>query len=797
LIPKPIESAQARRGCDLSGHDFRTTAELEPLEVTLGQPRALQALELGVGIRHDGYNIFVLGPPASGRHGLVDRFLGRAAEAREVPPDWCHVHNFEDDRRPRLLALPSGTGCRLRRDMERFAEDVRSGLSTSFESDEYQTRRQVLDEELKARSEAVFGELEKEAKRRGLAVLRTPLGVAFAPLKDGEVSPPEEFRKLPEEERQRIQNDVAELQENLQKSLDMAPRWERERQAKIRELDREVVRQAVAPLIEEIRSDYEGLAAVSEFLEAVQQDVLEKHREILMPEQGPMGPLRVAAQALRRYHVNLLVDNSSSHGAPVIYENNPTLSNLLGRIEHSAREGVLTTDFTLVKAGSLHRANGGYLILDARRLLTQPFAYDALKRALQSRRIRIESPAEAWSLVSTISLEPEPVPLDAKVVLIGEPMLYYLLAQHDPDFGDLFKVAADFDPELDREGGNELLYARLLTRLIRERELRPFDASGLERVIEESARLAGDASKLSARVEEVVDVLREADYQAGLDEAESVSSTHVARAVEARSFRLDRLRERSLEMILRETVLIDTSGEKVGQVNALSVLQLGQFAFGRPSRISARIKLGKGNVLDIEREVDLSGPIHSKGVLILSGYLGGLYGREAPLSMSASLVFEQSYGGVDGDSASSTELYVLLSALADLPLKQSLAVTGSVNQHGEVQAVGGVNHKIEGFFDLCQARGLTGEQGVLIPHSNLRHLMLRSDVVEAIDEGRFFVYPVARIDEGLELLTGVEAGSADAEGRFPEGSVHGRVQSRLAELGEAARRASSNDEEKA
>ncbi|HEX2464974.1 MAG TPA: Lon protease family protein, partial [Thermoanaerobaculia bacterium] len=450
-------------------------------------------------------------------------------------------------------------------------------------------------------------------------------------------------------------------------------------------------------------------------------------------------------------------------------------------------EGILTTDFTLIKAGALQRANGGYLILDARRVLQQPFAYEALKRALQAGEVRIETPVEAFSLITTISLEPEPVPLDVKVVMSGEPQFYYLLSQHDPDFDKLFKVPADLDGEIDRDGV-EPLYARLVATLVKERALRPFDRSAVECRVEESARMTGDASKLSSKVEDIGDLVRESDYWAGQADAPVVGREHVERAVEARIFRLDRLRERMQEMTLRDLIYIDTEGARVGQVNGLSVISLGNYMFGRPTRISARVQMGNGRVTNVEREVELSGPIHSKGVLILSAFLGARYARERPLSISASLVFEQSYSGVDGDSASSTELYALLSELAELPLKQSLAVTGSVNQHGVVQPIGGVNEKIEGFYDLCNARGLTGEQGVMIPKSNVQHLMLRRDVVDAIAAGRFQVYPVSHVDEGIELLTGVEAGQPDADGKYPEGSVNALVLKRLEDMSEKSRR---------
>jgi lon-related putative ATP-dependent protease len=488
--------------------------------------------------------------------------------------------------------------------------------------------------------------------------------------------------------------------------------------------------------------------------------------------------------ALRRYQVNVLVDHSESEGAPVIYEDNPTYQNLVGRVEHMAQMGALLTDFSLIKAGTLHQANGGYLILDARKVLTQPYAWDGLKRVLQSGKIRIESVGQMLSLVSTISLEPEAIPLQVKVALFGEQLLYYMLWQLDPDFRELFKVAADFASDMDRSDDSQQLYARLIATLVRQDELRPFDRSAVARVIEHSARTVGDADKLSTQMRGLNDLLQEADYWAGQSKKEAVTAADVQRAIDAQIFRSDRMRERAQEAILRETLLIDTEGAQVGQVNGLSVISLGNFWFGRPSRITAQVRLGKGEVIDIEREVKLGGPLHSKGVLILSGFLGARYAGESPLSLSASLVFEQSYGGVDGDSASSAELYALLSAIAQVPIKQSLAVTGSVNQFGQVQAIGGVNAKIEGFFDICLARGLTGEQGVLIPAANVKHLMLRQDVVEAVEKGQFHVYSVETIDQGIDILTGVPAGEPDEVGCYPEGTINYRVKKRLSELAE-------------
>jgi lon-related putative ATP-dependent protease len=530
---------------------------------------------------------------------------------------------------------------------------------------------------------------------------------------------------------------------------------------------------------------------VLRYLDAVRQDLLDNARELLQSQgQQAADPFALpAARAssfplLRRYQVNVLTDHSEESAAPVVFEDYPTYQNLVGRVEHLAQMGTLVTDFTLIRAGALHRANGGYLILEALKVLQQPFAWEGLKRALKARQIRIESPGQALSLVSTVSLEPEPVPLAVKVVLLGDRLLYYLLYAFDAEFAELFKVAADFDDVIDRTEQNELRYARLIAALAQEKGLRPFDRRAVARVVEQSARLVGDAEMLSAHMASLTDLLCEANYWAGLSGNGVVAAQDVQRAIDAQVYRADRLRARLQEEILRQTINIDTTGTRVGQVNGLSVIHLGNFAFGRPSRITARVRLGKGEVVDIEREVELGGPLHSKGVFILSSFLGARYAAAQPLSFSASLVFEQSYSGVEGDSASSAELYALLSAIAEVPIKQSLAVTGSVNQHGEVQAIGGVNEKIEGFFDLCRARGLSGEQGVLIPAANVKHLMLKEEVVRAVAAGEFHVYPIETVDQGVVLLMGLPAGERDASGAYPQGSLNDLVQKRLGELAE-------------
>jgi len=792
---KPLDPETLCRHCDPDQFDFDTTADLEDLTEIIGQPRAVEALRFGVGMEREGYNIFALGPAGTGRRALVRQSFEEQAAREPVPSDWCYVNNFEEPHRSRALRLPPGKSADLRQDMEDLVEELRNALSAAFESEEYQTRRQVVEEEFNEQQQGAFREIQQLARERDLSVMRTPAGFVFAPVREGEVLSPQELQELDEEERERLEAGVEELQGELQKVLRQMPRWQREVREKVRELNRETTDFAVSGLIDEVRQKWTDFSGVVEYLDAVQQDVIDNARDFLAQEERGAGersraiPVpgsgsRSEAPFFRRYGVNVLVDHSKSEGAPVIYEDNPTYQNLIGRVEHLAQMGALLTDFNLIKPGALHRANGGYLMLDARNVLLQPYAWEGLKRALQAHQVRVESVGQMLSMISTISLDPEPIPLNVKVALVGDPMLYYLLAAQDPDFSELFKVAADFDWQMDRDSDSQLLYARQIATLAHEEELRPFDRKAVARVIERSARMAGDAEKLSARMRGVADLLREADYWAGKAGNDVVAATDVKRAIEAQIYRSDRMKERAQEQVLRGTILIDTEGAKAGQVNGLSVIQLGNFAFGRPSRITARVRLGKGEVVDIEREVELGGPLHSKGVLILTGFLGSRYAAHRPLSLSASLVFEQSYGGVDGDSASSAELYTLLSAIAQVPIKQSFAVTGSVNQHGQVQAIGGVNEKIEGFFDLCKARGLTGDQGVLIPASNVKHLMLRRDVVQAAEEGQFHIYPVEAIDQGIELLTGIPAGEPDEEGNYPEGTINGLVQAELIRLAE-------------
>jgi len=671
--------------------------------------------------------------------------------------------------------------------MIRLLETLRTAIPAAFETENYRARKQAIEQDVKAKQEKELETLQQEAEQNGVALLRLPAGLAFAPARKGEVLSPDEFDQLPEAERKKFQETVSIFEEKLQTVMRSLQKSEQEGREKLRGLNHSVASFAVSHLIDEVRNKYARVAEIVSYLNDVEKDVIQHVDEFLGPQESPLAALMGATLSseargsafFRRYRVNVIVEHDGKEGAPVVFEDNPTYQNLIGSVEYLAQLGALTTDFNLIRAGALHRANGGYLVLDAHKLLMQPYAWEGLKRCLQSSQIRIESLGQMLSLVSTVSLNPEPIPLDVKVILLGERLLFYLLSAYDPEVSDLFKVAADFEEDMDRAADSNLPYARMLAGIAREEGLLPFDASGVGRVIEQSARLAGDSQKVLVRRRVLSDLLHEADYRAREGKRTVVSVEHVQQAIDAQIHRSDRIRERIQEQILQGTILIDTQGDRVGQVNGLSVIDLGQFAFGHPTRITARVRMGKGEVIDIEREVELSGPIHSKGVLILSGFLAGRYAVDQPLSLSATLVFEQSYAAVEGDSASSVELYALLSALSGVPIKQSLAVTGSVNQQGEVQAIGAVNEKIEGFFDLCDARGLTGSQGVIIPASNVRHLMLRQDVVDAVRANKFRIYAVETIDQGIEILTGVPAGEADASGKFPDGSVNQKVEARL------------------
>lgn len=805
--PRSLGPQDLYRHCDPATLSFDTTAELADLNEIVGQDRAVEAIHFGVETKLHGYNIFVLGPQGTGRHSYVQRHLAIAAASETTADDWCYVNNFVNPRAPIALRLPAGKARAFRDDIDKLIGEAYAAIPAAFESENYFERRQAIEQDFQKEQARLFQEVQKHAEQRGIAVIRTSSGIVFAPIRDGKALTPQDFEKLPEAERKRIEVRSEEVGEEFQQAIHAIPHLIRTTREKLFNLDREIAMLSAGSLIDDLLEKYAALPSVVSHLNAVQSDIIEnvglfrmaqENAAIRMPHMDGMQAPTANGDlpAKRRYGVNVLVDNGDVKGAPLVTEDHPTYPHIVGDIEHVSQMGALLTDFSLIKPGALHRANGGYLILDAAKILVEPFAWQGLKQAIRNRCVRIESLWSAFSFVSTASLEPEPIPLDVKIVLVGDRQLYYLLQALDPEFPELFKVAADFDDQMLRSDEVIRQFAQLLATVGRKESLLPLDRSAVARLVEESGRQAEHAARLDARIRPVVDIMREASHWARKAEKTTIDATDIQTAIDKRIRRVSRLRDRFQEAIFEDTIVIETDGSKPGQVNALAVLEVGEFRFAKPSRVTARVAIGSGKVLDIERDTKLGGPLHSKGVLILSGYLAARYALDTPLSLSATLVIEQNYGGIEGDSASSAELYALLSAITDLPLRQSLAVTGSVDQHGSVQAIGGVNEKIEGFFDICAGRGLTGDQGVIIPASNVRHLMLRREVVDAVAAGRFHIYAVQTIDEGMSLLTGLPAGVAE-NNVYPAGSVNRLIQDRLNEFAEKRRtfaRDSRNDD---
>jgi lon-related putative ATP-dependent protease len=799
---KRIPSNELRLTCDTGQFDFKTTKDLSNRSISIGQKRLSSSLEFGIDIKNNGFNIFALGPKETNKLDHIRQFVSSKAEKQSTPNDICYIFNFDDPYKPELLLLPAGRGTDLKVQMDQLIEELIPALNSSFESEEYQNRKQALKNRVQQEQDHTFEELQKKAQQKGLALLRTPAGFSFAPIKDGDLMDEKDIQSMTDEERQELKENTQQLQEELQKIIRKMPSNKRRIRENQKNLDREVATSSIKEIFNRVQELFTDLENVQTFLDRVESDIIENVHKIMNPqgqqgqgnpilqmmggEQLPQEPGDAADNPiLERYKVNVMVDHSNTIGAPVIYEDNPNFKNLIGRVEYQSRMGALTTNFNLIKPGALHKANGGYLILDVRQVLLEPFAWESLKRALKSGKLKIESLGDSYSLISTVSLEPEPIDLDVKVVLLGERILYYLLCEFDPDFKTLFKVEADFEDDIDRNSENHLLYSELIAGLIEKNNLLHFHNKAVGRVIDESAKIAGDREKLSTQTDEITDLLIESNHWAVKNGHNVVELEDVEKAIEQNIYRSARLRDKVQEAITRDYIFIDTEGTKTGQINGLSVTRAGHLMFGRPNRITARVQLGKGEIVDIEREVEMSGPLHSKGVLILKGFLGERYAENSPLSLSASIVFEQSYSNIDGDSASSAELYVLLSAIGKIPLKQSISVTGSVNQHGKVQPIGGVNEKIEGFFDVCKERGLSGVQGVLIPAANEKNLMLRNDIVQAVKEEKFHIYSVKTIDEGMELLSGLKMGDPDENGNYPEGTINHKITTQLRKFAES------------
>ncbi|KIE58116.1 ATP-dependent protease [Methylacidiphilum kamchatkense Kam1] len=799
--PAPLTRDQIDTQLDFQHIPYESTAEM-PVEIHfIGQQRAYDAFDFGLSVSKPGYNIFVMGPPGIGKKAFLEKILQERAATGPLPSDWCYVFNFEEENKPKAIAFAAGKASEFAEDMARLVDDLKIGIPSIFESDEYRTRAQEIEQEFLDRREEALNQLREKAQKEGIALLQTPAGIAFAPFKGGEVLDPEKYNALPEEEKRRIEAAIRKLQEELTAILRQIPKWRKEAQNKLRELNRSYIQGLVSSLFEELKAKYKKMEAVLLHLEEIQKDVLKNAENFRLPREseippipGMSGPSQSMEFFLKRYKVNVIVDHSKSKGIPIVFEDNPTFVNIIGRIEHIAQMGALLTDFTLIRPGALHRSNGGYLIVDALRVLSHPYSWEGLKRALRSQQIKIEPLGEALGLLSTVSLEPQPIPLNLKVILIGDRLIYYLLYQFDPEFKDLFKITADFSEEFDASPQNLLPYCQLIASLCHSHGIAPLEKSALRLIVKQSLRFSQDAKKFSLNIRKILDLLEESEYWRKKENAQLISAGHVRSAIVSSYRRINRIEEQLKESIQRQILLVETKGSKVGQINGLAVIDMGNFMFGYPTKITARVRFGNGHVIDIEREVKLSGPIHSKGVLILSGFLAGRYLPEEPLSLSATLAFEQSYSLVEGDSASAAELCALLSALSEYPIYQSIAITGSINQLGEIQAIGGVNEKIEGFFDTCAARGLDGNNGVIIPWSNLQHLVLKEEVLEAVEKGLFKIYAVKTIDEAMEILTGIPAGERDAQGKYPPESINGKVEAKLSQFAKRAQKFTSPDQ---
>lgn len=785
-MPDELPLEKLRRETDPKTMHCKTTEEITPLEEIIGQERAVRALKFGLDIKERGFNIYAAGYPGTGRMTTVKDFLKEVAKTKPVPSDWCYVYNFRNPYEPKAIKLPSGKGKEFQKDIENLINEVRRILPKAFESEDYTKKKASTINTIEEERQKFIDQLNKRAQEEGFVLQSTHVGLLIIPVLKGKPLSDQEFMALSQKTKDEIQKKREKLSAELMSVMRQLRELERKANEELKKLNHDVALFAVGPLVTDLKEKYKDFPDVVNYIEDLQNDHLENLTQFVreQPETPPTQFPWMKELPLRKYEVNVIVDNSNLQGAPVIVELSPTYQNLFGRIEKEAQFGVLTTDFTMIRSGSLHKANGGYLVLRAEALLQNPLSWDSLKTALTSGQATIEEPGERLGFITIKGLRPESIPLNVKVILIGNPLLYLMLNMYDMDFKELFKIKADFDTTMNRTEENMQNYAAFICAFCKKENLKHLEASAVAKVIEYSSRLAEDQEKLSTRFAEIADVIREANFYAAQESAKFIAASHIEKAIEEKVYRSNLIQVKIQEMIKRNILLIDTEGETVGQVNGLLVVGIGDFAFGIPSRVTASIGMGREGIIDIERKARLGGPIHTKGVMILSGYLAEKYAQDKPLSLSARLVFEQSYEEVEGDSASSTELYAILSALSGFPIKQNLAVTGSVNQKGRVQAIGGVNEKIEGFYEVCKAKGLTGRQGVIIPESNVQNLMLKEEVVEAAKAGKFHIYPVETIDEGIEILTEVKAGTRKPDGTFEEKTVNYMVDKRLKEISE-------------
>ena len=781
---RELTSAEVYKRCDPSIFKFETTKELNSLEELIGQERAVRAIDFGLRIKRNDYNLYLSGLPGTGKTSYIRAYLKEVAKKEKTPSDWLYVYNFKQPSKPRAINLPPGKGEKFCQDMNEFIEELKVELPKVFSSEEYEKRKVAVMKEVQEKSNEIMEALNEEAKKEGLAIVRTNAGYVTIPIINGRQITPEEFEILPDEVKEEKEEKTKKIQDRLFEALRQIRNMEKDAKKTLSELDRETALFVVSPRIEELLEKYKGHEKIEEYLKSVQDDIID-NLSIFLPQEetSPINLLlKSKSSPFTRYKVNLIVNRKGSEGAPIVEEANPTYSNLVGKVEYEGQFGTMVTDFTKIRAGAFHRANGGYLILQIRDVLSNLGSWDALKRILKTGSIKIESLSEKLGLTTIDSLKPEPIPVKVKVILVGNPLLYHLLYQYDEDFSKLFKIKADFDWVMKRDDENIEKLASFVSSYCKKEGLKHFDKTGMARLVEYSSRMSDNQDKLSAMFNRLTEIIQESATWADIEGVDIVSARHVDKAIEEKIYRSNLYEEKIQEMIEKNKILIDIDGEKVGQINGLAVLSLGDYSFAKPSKITANVFLGKEGVVNIEREVKLSGNIHSKGVLILSGFLRDRFSQEFPPSFSATLAFEQVYEGVDGDSASSTELYALLSALSGVPIRQYIAVTGSINQKGEIQPIGGVNEKIEGFFKVCKAKGLTGKQGVVIPVQNIDNLMLNKEVQEAIYKGLFHIYPVSHVSEGIKILTGMELGIPKEDGSYPEDTISYLVQKRLKDM---------------
>ena len=782
---KPISAHQLRSFCEQAEFNFNDTSELADFEGIVGQDRAIDALSFAVEMRRSGYNMYLMGSTGLGKHTLLKRFLDEASAEKNAADDWCYVFNFDDPQKPKAINLPAGQGRKFRDDMRLLVQDLQTAIPSAFETELYYTRQQEVRDSLKEQTHEAFNSLAEEAKQHDIIFLRSDEELTFAASKAGKKLSAEEYEKLPAKDKKKFEEVVDVLEERLNNLIRLRNQWQRETREKITEINREVGMFAAAHLIDEVKVKYKEIKAITNYLMDVQEDVINGLYEFREHEHADISyDGNEDYFGFQHYEINLIVDNEKNNGVPVTYEDNPMYQNLLGRVEYMSQMGTQVTDYRFIKPGALHKANGGYLIIDAHKLLSQPYSWEALKRVLVAKEINIQSSGDTAGLMNIVSLEPEAIPLDIKVVLVGNRTLYYLLEEEDPEFSELFKVEVDFSESIECSKESLNQYAQVIATLIRKNKLAAFKQDAVKRVIEYGMRQIEDTTQLSTHMRSMLDLLIESNYWARKEKQSIVRAEDVQSAINKQIYRADRSRALIYDEINKGILLIDVSGKKVATVNGLFIIEAGRLEFAQPARITATVRIGDGDIIDIEREVELGGSLHSKGVLILSSYLGAHYATGKPLSLSASLVFEQSYANVEGDSATVGELCALLSAISKVPVKQSFAITGSADQLGNVQAIGGINEKIEGFFDICKLKGLTGEQGVIMPATNIPHLILRDDVVDAIENKQFILYPVTTVDEAISLLTGQPAGERNAKGEFPEDSVNYKVEQRLLELAE-------------